>query len=158
MLFRSGINAIRQIAALPYRTDANTPDDPIRVMLITSRETKRWVLPKGNIIAGLAAHEAAAREAFEEAGLHGIACPTPLGSYQYRKHRKDGSSLMLGVTVFPFAFTSQADEWPECAERETRWFTLTDAADAVDEPDLKALILAFQGVANSAADPDPESQ
>ena len=65
---------IRQVAALPYRPD---PDGNIRVMLITSRETQRWVIPKGNLIKGLRAHEAAAQEAFEEAGVEGIACPTP---------------------------------------------------------------------------------
>lgn len=135
---------MRQIAALPYRTDANTPNDPVRVMLITSRETKRWVLPKGNPIRGLLPHQAAAHEAFEEAGLHGIACPSALGSYEYRKKRKNGSSLMFGVDVFPFSVTSQADEWPEMEERETRWFTLAESAAAVDEAELAALILSFR--------------
>lgn len=124
-------------------------------MLITSRETKRWVLPKGNPIDGLAPHQAAAHEAFEEAGLHGIPCPTALGSYQYRKRRKNGASLLFSVAVFPFAFTSQADVWPECEERDTRWFTISDAADAVDEPDLKTLILSFRGVANPADNAPP---
>ncbi|HWL48129.1 MAG TPA: NUDIX domain-containing protein, partial [Sphingomonadaceae bacterium] len=79
---------MKQIAALPYRSEG---DGSVRVMLITSRETRRWVVPKGNPIRGLAPHEAAAHEAFEEAGLHGIACPTALGSYQYRKRRRDGT-------------------------------------------------------------------
>jgi uncharacterized protein len=136
--------AIRQIAALPYRTDANTPDDPVRIMLITSRETKRWVLPKGNPIEGLSDHQAAAHEAFEEAGLKGITCPTPLGRYEYRKRRKNGASLMFGVTVYPFVVTEQVGEWPECEERDTRWFTLAEAAASVDEPDLSALILSFR--------------
>ena len=125
------------------------------MMLITSRETKRWVLPKGNIIEGLAAHQAAAHEAFDEAGLHGIACPTPLGSYEYRKRRKNGASLMFRVAVFPFAVTSQADEWPECDERDTRWFTLGEAADAVEEDELKALILSFRGITNPADNAGP---
>ena len=119
-------------------------------MLITSRETKRWVLPKGNPIDGLPPHQAAAHEAFEEAGLHGIACPSVLGSYDYRKTRKNGASLMFDVGVFPFAVTSQADEWPEMDERETRWFTLAEAAAAVDEPDLSALILSFREGQNQA--------
>jgi predicted phosphate transport protein (TIGR00153 family) len=113
-------------------------------MLITSRETKRWVLPKGNPINGLSDHQAAAHEAYEEAGLAGVACPTALGSYQYRKKRKSGASLMFGVTVFPFAVTEQADAWPECEERETRWFTLAEASATVDEPDLASLLLSFR--------------
>lgn len=142
-----GRQAVSQIAALPYRTDPNTPDDPIRVLLITSRETKRWVLPKGNPIDGLAPHQAAAHEAFEEAGVHGIACPDALGSFQYFKRRKNGELQLFNVAVFPLAFTHQAEVWPECDQRDAHWFTIDDAADAVEEPELKTLILSFRGAA-----------
>ncbi len=133
--------AIRQIAALPYRIEA---DGAARVMLITSRETRRWVLPKGNLIKGLAWHEAAAHEAYEEAGVTGIPCPTALGEYRYAKRRKNGTTQTMSVAVFPLAFTNQADEWPEQDERETRWFDLPQAASAIDEPDLSALIAGFR--------------
>ena len=86
---------IRQVAALPYRPEA---DGNIRVMLITSRETQRWVLPKGNLIKGLRAHEAAAQEAYEEAGVEGIACPTLIGSYTYAKRRKLEFHAISAVT------------------------------------------------------------
>jgi uncharacterized protein Yka (UPF0111/DUF47 family)/8-oxo-dGTP pyrophosphatase MutT (NUDIX family) len=132
---------IRQIAALPYRIES---DGAARVMLITSRETRRWVLPKGNLIKGLALHEAAAHEAFEEAGVTGIPCPTALGEYRYAKRRKNGTTRTMSVAVFPLAFTAQADEWPEQDERETRWFALPQAASAIDEPDLSALIAGFR--------------
>src|SRR4051794_36610423 len=56
---RKEVHAIRQVAALPYKSD---DDGKVRVLLITSRETRRWVLPKGNPIRGLASHEAAAHE------------------------------------------------------------------------------------------------
>ena len=88
-------------------------------MLITSRETRRWVLPKGNRIRGLANHEAAAHEAFEEAGVSGIACPTPLGQYSYWKRRRNGQVKRATVALFPLAVTEQAEEWPEQDERET---------------------------------------
>ena len=65
---------MRQIAALPYTTDAN---GAMQILLITSRETRRWVIPKGNRIKGMAGHRAAELEAYEEAGIHGIACPAP---------------------------------------------------------------------------------
>lgn len=113
-------------------------------MLITSRETKRWVLPKGNRIKGLKNHEAASHEAFEEAGLIGIACPYPIGTYRYSKNRKVGAPRPAIVDIFPFSVTSQADEWPEQDERELRWFSLADAADAVDEPDLRDILTEFQ--------------
>jgi uncharacterized protein Yka (UPF0111/DUF47 family)/ADP-ribose pyrophosphatase YjhB (NUDIX family) len=113
-------------------------------MLITSRETRRWVLPKGNLIKGLAWHEAAAHEAYEEAGVSGIACPTAIGEYRYAKRRKNGTTRDVSVAVFPLAFTGQADEWPEQDERDTRWFGLRQAASAIDEPDLSELISGFR--------------
>ncbi len=113
-------------------------------MLITSRETQRWVLPKGNPIKGLSAHEAAAQEAYEEAGVEGIACPTLIGTYNYAKRRKTGLLRSVAVDVFPFAVTGQLDEWPEQDERTTAWFTLPNAAAAVEEPELKAIIASFR--------------
>ncbi len=131
----------RQIAALPYRLEA---DGSAQVMLITSRETKRWVIPKGNPIRGLKPHEAAAEEAFEEAGLSGIGCPSALGVFRYDKRLNNGGSRLTEVDVFPLSVTRQAEVWPELGERECRWFTLPDAAAAVDEPELKAMIMGFR--------------
>jgi uncharacterized protein Yka (UPF0111/DUF47 family)/8-oxo-dGTP pyrophosphatase MutT (NUDIX family) len=116
----------------------------MRILLITSRETRRWVIPKGNPIKGLAAHRAAEHEAFEEAGIAGVACPASLGRYQYRKQRRDGTSRLATVDVFPLAVTDQTSEFPEQDQRETRWFSVPEAAAAVDEPDLKSIIAAFR--------------
>lgn len=126
---------------MPYRTDE---DGQVRVLLITSRETQRWVIPKGNPIKGLEAHEAAAHEAFEEAGVQGIPCPSSIGSYRYAKRRKGGMVRTMAVDVFPFSVTGQADEWPEQDERTCAWFTLANAAGAVEEPELKTLISTFR--------------
>jgi predicted phosphate transport protein (TIGR00153 family) len=134
---------IRQIAALPYRTEGNAIDAPVRILLITSRDTGRWVIPKGNIPSGMASHAAAAMEAEEEAGITGAICPTPLGSYRYRKRRGNGASLMVDVDVFPLAVTHEHQSWKEQRQRERRWFTLEDAADAVEESDLSELIRSF---------------
>ena len=129
---------------MPYRTTSDAIDAPVEIMLVTSRETKRWVLPKGNPIAGLSAHASAAHEAEEEAGIRGAACPTPIGQYSYRKKKRTGASLMLTVDVFPVLVTTELDDWEEMEERERRWFPLAEAAAAVDEPDLKQLILHFR--------------
>ena len=102
------------------------------------------MIPKGNLIRGLQLHQAAAREAFEEAGISGIPCPTSIGHYHYGKRRGDGSVRQATVEVFPLAVVSQFDDWPEQAEREVRWFTSAEAADAVDEPELKSLITGFR--------------
>jgi uncharacterized protein Yka (UPF0111/DUF47 family)/8-oxo-dGTP pyrophosphatase MutT (NUDIX family) len=118
-------------------------DAPIRILLITSRGTGRWVIPKGNIPAGQSPHYAASLEAEEEAGIRGMVCPIPLGSYRYRKRRANGASLMADVEVFPLSVTEEMANWKERAERERRWFTLAEAAEAVDEPDLRELIRSF---------------
>ncbi len=139
----AGERPIRQIAALPYRTDGNAIDAPVRILLVTSRGTGRWVIPKGNTPGGALPHNAAAMEAEEEAGVRGPICPTPLGSYRYRKRRGNGASLMVDVEVFPLAVTQELDDWKEKGERERRWFSLAEAADAVDETDLRDLIRSF---------------
>ncbi|TVV71008.1 DUF47 family protein [Sphingomonas solaris] len=126
---------------MPYRIE---PDGSARVMLITSRGTGRWVVPKGNPIKGLDPHRAAAHEAYEEAGISGIACPTAIGRFRYAKQLKNGRVRIARVDVFPLSFVSQADEWPEQDERDFRWFTLPDAAAAVAEPELRAIITGFR--------------
>src|SRR5688572_15344296 len=96
---------IRQIAALPYRFDGGASDGGVRILLVTSRGTGRWVIPKGNSASSTGPHAAAAQEAEEEAGVSGPVCPTPLGSYRYRKRLRSGASLMVDVDVFPLAVT-----------------------------------------------------
>jgi len=128
---------------LPYRTEGVGSDSALKVMLVTSRGTGRWVLPKGNVGARTAPHVAAALEAEEEAGVIGAVCPVPLGSYRFRKRVRSGASLMADVDVFPLALTRELDAWEEQHERERRWFTLDEAAKAVDEPDLSELIRSF---------------
>lgn len=135
---------MRQIAALPYRVTPRGTDNIVEILLVTSRETKRWVLPKGNPVGGLSPHAAAAHEAEEEAGVLGSASPLALGQYRYRKRRSNGAQLMFDVTVFPMAVTTELEEWAEQAERERKWFTLAEAADNVDEPDLGELIRRFR--------------
>ena len=115
----------------------------MRVLLVTSRENKRWVIPKGNPTPGLMPHASAAMEAEEEAGVRGLVCPMPLGSYRYRKKRRNGASLMIDVDVFPLAVNHELPAWKEQAQRERRWFSLADAASMVDESDLSDLIRSF---------------
>lgn len=134
---------IRQIAALPYRTEGTAIDAPVRILLITSRGTGRWVIPKGNVPSGMVPHGAAAMEALEEAGVTGPVCPTPLGSFRYRKRLKSGASVMADVDVFPLAVTTELDSWKEQHQRERRWFTLAEAAQSVDEEDLRDMIRSF---------------
>ena len=111
------------------------------VMLVTSRGTRRWVLPKGWVEPDLAPHEMAAREAFEEAGLIGAIEPEPVGHYSYDKRLRGGRLVSCQVSVFPMWVKRQLKKWPEKKQRKTRWLTLGQAAMVVDEVDLMALLL-----------------
>jgi len=138
-----GIRNIRQIAALPYRNVGQGLRAPVQILLVTSRGSGRWVIPKGNFANNIVPHAAAAQEAEEEAGVRGAVCPTPLGRYRYRKLKGSGASLMADVEVFPLAVTQELRDWKERKQRERRWFSLSEAARAVDEPDLRDLIRSF---------------
>jgi predicted phosphate transport protein (TIGR00153 family) len=128
---------------LPYLIEGPPADSSVRLLLVTTRGTRgRWVIPKGNARAE-APHLSAAKEAEEEAGVRGAVCPHPLGSYRYRKRRPSGASILFDVDVFPLAVTDELTTWKEQGERERRWFGLSEAAEAVEEEDLRDLIRSF---------------
>ena len=115
------------------------------VMLVTSRERGRWVLPKGWAKKRMTGAQLAALEAYEEAGLVGKVMRKAIGSYNYLKRMIDGSVIDCGVDVFPMRVAELLDDWPERTQRQRRWFTLTEAAEAVEEPDLAQLLRALDG-------------
>ena len=136
---RSGRSETRQVAALPWRVI----DDQRQVLMITSRETRRWVIPKGGRMAGKTDPEAAAIEAMEEAGIQGQVAQTPIGVFRYAKRLRSGGDRQCVVAVYPLKVLIQLGAWPEAAERERQWMTTDAAAAAVHEPDLAQLILNF---------------
>jgi 8-oxo-dGTP pyrophosphatase MutT (NUDIX family) len=126
-----------QYAALPVRASA---DGGLEVMLVTSRETKRWIIPKGWPMRKLTPGATAAREAYEEAGIEGIIRPNKaVGSYSYAKSLETGE-LPVTVKVFLLHVERQRERWPEQPERETRWFSPEAAAELVAEPELAAIL------------------
>ena len=131
---------IRQYGVLAY--DVAEDGEP-RFLLITSRNTKRWIIPRGNPIPGLSPAQSAAQEAYEEAGLTGLVSPNEIGAYRYTKRRGNGSSTLANVHVFALRTTVQSGRWPERHQRDWKWFTRDEAAAAVEEPGLKELITAF---------------
>ncbi len=118
---------LRQAAALPMKDGA--------VCLVTSRNGKRWVAPKGCLEPGKTAAEIALQEAWEEAGLAGALDPDPIGSYFYEK---DG--LICHVIVFLMQVTGETADWPERSFRERRWYPAAKAAQRVADPGLRVLI------------------
>ena len=126
-----------QVAALPIRTDAT---GGFEVLLISSRETHRWIIPKGWPMKGRKDHQAAAQEALEEAGVIGKVRKHPIGAYTYQKRLNDRMQPCR-VMVYRLDVDAQKKTWPEKDQRERRWFKATDAADLVSEPGLASMIL-----------------
>jgi 8-oxo-dGTP pyrophosphatase MutT (NUDIX family) len=130
-----------QYAALPWRRNAG---GEIEILLITSRESRRWVIPKGWPIKGMKSPQAAAREAFEEAGVSGQVEKLPVGSYAYDKRLKDGGLQHVRVAVYPLLVEQEADVFPEAAQREKHWISPLKAASLVVEPELILLLATFR--------------
>ena len=128
-----------QYAALPYRLRGGK----LSILLISSRRTRRWIIPKGWPIEGRRPHEAAAIEAHEEAGIEGEISEQPLGSYRYLKEVKDGQSLAVQVIVFPLQVEGLAERYKEQGQRTVGWRPYRHAARLVAEPALRRLILDF---------------
>jgi len=131
---------VRQIAALPVRRSA---DGELLVLLVTSRETRRWIIPKGWPWDDRADHLAAGEEAWEEAGVRGTLGLKPLGSFRYDKRRRDGVTPVI-VSVYLLDVADVADTWPESHQRERAWFSVADAAALIEEPELRDVILALK--------------
>lgn len=132
---------IEQYGALAYRYAAG---GTVELLLVTSRETGRWIVPKGNRVEGLSPADSAAREALEEGGVEGDVAPHPIGTYRYVKQKKNGAVTPASVLLFPMRVTRQLGDWPEKEERDSRWFSLADAAASVAERSLRRLILSFE--------------
>jgi 8-oxo-dGTP pyrophosphatase MutT (NUDIX family) len=114
------------------------------VLLITSRTRRRWIIPKGWPIKGLKPRKAAAREAYEEAGVRGSIADKPIGRFAYDKQPDGGGAVIpCEVVVFPLAVKHQSKDWPEIAQRETRWISASQASSFVDEEGLVPLLDSF---------------
>lgn len=126
----------KQVAALPIRFDG---EGRLRVLLITSRETQRFIIPKGWPMKGRKDHQAAAIEAQQEAGIIGRVHKKPIGAFTYWKRRDDHFDLCR-VKVYPLEFRHQLPDWREKGQRRGAWLLVDEAADLVDEPGLIEII------------------
>jgi len=129
-------NPSGQFGALCWRVHRGQ----VQVLLITSRDTGRWIIPKGWPHDGLTPALAAAAEAWEEAGVEGTVVEAPLGLYSYDKMLKPGVAQPCMVTVFALRVARLRRRFPERAERRRKWFDAAKAARKVAEPELRALL------------------
>ena len=139
-----------QYGALPYRF---TSFAALEILVVTSRQTRRWIIPKGWPIPGLRPAKSAAREAYEEAGVQGRIGNKPIGAFTYDKALDEtGSQVTCEVKVFPLLVKRQGETWPESTERIAQWVEPAKAAALVKEPELKSLIAAFTKRVAAAAE------
>jgi 8-oxo-dGTP pyrophosphatase MutT (NUDIX family) len=133
---------LRQAGVIPYRV----VEGEVQVLLVTSRETRRWIIPKGNVApestAARAAEEEAFEEAaFEEAGIKGsIDSHIPLGSYTYRKRLKSGKARPAVVEVYLLRTVRQLKNWAEKGQRDLDWVSIKKAITQHGEPGLGPLL------------------
>jgi 8-oxo-dGTP pyrophosphatase MutT (NUDIX family) len=132
----------QQYAALCYRVKKKSNE--VEVLLLTSRDTGRWVIPKGWPMDGRHSYEVAAREAFEEAGVRGTVENQTLGSYSYPKVLKNGLKVTCKVQVYALEVSEISKNFKEKGERETDWVSCDEAVTRVHEPELRSLFLQFK--------------
>ncbi len=127
-----------QFGALCYRIR----QEKVQVLLVTSRGTGRWILPKGWPMDGATPAEAAAQEAYEEAGVEGRVMGNALGIYSYVKEVED-TDLPCVVAVFPIKVRNLARDYPEANQRSRKWYPQRKAASLLAEPELRQLVRDF---------------
>ncbi|MEM9240405.1 MAG: NUDIX hydrolase [Pseudomonadota bacterium] len=127
----------RQVSALPLR---RTKSDELRVLLITSRDTGRWIIPKGWPVKGCSDWDTAQVEAREEAGVEGSIHRRPIGSYDYSKRLDNGKSVECSVRVYPLAVERELAVWKEKDQRKRKWFTKEEACRKLSDAGLARVL------------------
>jgi 8-oxo-dGTP pyrophosphatase MutT (NUDIX family) len=128
-----------QYGAICWRKSAGVLD----VLLITSRETGRWVIPKGWPMKGMGPAAAAAREAWEEAGVEGKLSDTCIGLFSYQKMLPKEQPVPCVVAIYGLKVEKLSRRYPEQKQRQRKWFSASEAAGLVAEPELRDLLLAL---------------
>ena len=145
---------VHQAGVIAYRILAGK----VQVLLMTSRDTGRWIIPKGNIKAGVTPCKAAENEAYEEAGVKGtITGSIPLGMYTYFKKLDSGEACDATVEVYLLRVKKRLKKWPERNERKLSWLSTKEAVGLVEEPGIVPLLLRIMELENDLANPPEES-
>jgi 8-oxo-dGTP pyrophosphatase MutT (NUDIX family) len=141
---------LHQAGVIAYRI----LDGKVQVLLMTSRDTGRWIIPKGNIDAGATPARAAQREAYEEAGVKGtITSSLPLGIYTYFKELESGEARAAAVEVYLLRVKERLKKWPEQGERKLSWVSTKEAVRLIEEPGVVPLLLRLMEFEDDLAIP-----
>jgi 8-oxo-dGTP pyrophosphatase MutT (NUDIX family) len=142
---------LNQAGVIAYRI----LDGKVQVLLVTSRDTRRWIIPKGNINGRSTPSKAAEKEAYEEAGVRGtITSPIPLGIYTYSKKLASGEARAAAVEVYLLQSKEQLKKWPEKGERKLSWVTTKEAVDLIEEPGVVPLLRRLMELEDTLANPE----
>jgi 8-oxo-dGTP pyrophosphatase MutT (NUDIX family) len=145
---------LNQAGVIAYRV----LDGKVRVLLVTSRDTGRWIIPKGNIKAGEMPCKAAENEAYEEAGVKGtIIGSMPLGIYNYFKRLASGQARPATVEVYLLLVKERLKKWPERNKRKLSWVSTKEAVGLVEEPGIVPLLLRLVELEDDLAKPAHQS-
>lgn len=143
----TGVNSLRpaptavlQAGAICYRRARGA--DGYDVLLISGKSNGLWGIPKGHVETGETTKAAAAREAFEEAGVVGAPTEHSVGGFTYYK---DSSAPVYRVRVHLIAVHSIASDYPERDVRSNRWVPASIAAYEVGQPGLRQLLVRILG-------------
>ena len=140
ILHKRKVPVFLQSAALCYRIEKGRT----RILLVTTRRGRRWIIPKGWLIDGLSPAETAAQEAWEEAGVTGQCATSSLGRFSYLKQRLGIGPVFCVVDVFPLHVQSEAAQFPESKQRRCRWLSTEKAAKKVIFPEVAAMLSNFR--------------
>ncbi len=141
---------LNQAGVIAYRI----LDGKVQVLLMTSRDTGRWIIPKGNINGRSTPSKAAEREAYEEAGVRGaITSSIPLGIYTYSKKLESGEARAATVEVYLLRITERLKKWPEKGERKLSWVSTKEAVGLVEEPGVVPLLQRLMEFEDTLAKP-----
>jgi 8-oxo-dGTP pyrophosphatase MutT (NUDIX family) len=141
---------LHQAGVIAYRI----LDGKVQLLLMTSRDTGRWIIPKGNIDAGATPAKAAEKEAYEKAGFKGtITRLLPLGTYTYLKKLESGEARRPAVEVYLLRVKERLKKWPEKGERKLSWVSTKEAVRLIEEPGLIPLLLRLMEFEDDLANP-----
>jgi 8-oxo-dGTP pyrophosphatase MutT (NUDIX family) len=124
----------------------------LEILIVTTRQTRRWIVPKGWPIKRLTPAKSAAREAFEEAGVRGKIGARPIGAFRYKKTADaNGADADCEVKVFPLLVRRQSATWPEFGQRVVQWVDPEKAISLIRQPELKSMVAKFAKRAAASA-------
>ncbi len=118
------VRECEQVAAVCYRVRGGV----IEFLLVQTRGSRRWTFPKGKAEAGLTHAQAAAIEAFEEAGVHGRMEEASFAHYSSRS-----KSTARAVAVSAHLCEVRRLSTPKECNRNRTWFSAREAKQRLRE-------------------------